>query len=106
MTTNPKASMLERAARAVAIASNAETAARASIGQEPFVNDGHRAVARAVLEAVRTPSDKMVRAGDAWRTHCSDTDSLWQEMAQAALYPEDYPGSEATFEAVDHAEAN
>lgn len=77
--------ILERAAAAVAIASDSETAG-ASIGQKPFVQDRHRAIARAVLEAIRTPTDDMVRAGEAWLNHCSDVDSLFTEMMNVALY--------------------
>jgi hypothetical protein len=98
MTTN---SILERAAKAVAIASDPETAARASIGQEPFVSDEHLAIASAVLKAIHKPTDKMVRAGEAWHLHCSDIDSLWEEMVSAALHPESYPGDDAPFEYAD-----
>jgi hypothetical protein len=89
---------IDRAARAVAIAMDAETAARVSMGQEPFIMDEHRKIARAVLEAIHKPSDKMVKAADAWDLHCSDHDSLWSEMINAALYPEDYPGEDKPFE--------
>lgn len=51
----------------------------------------HKAVS-AVLEALRTPDAKMVNAGEAWRSHCSDTDSIYTAMIQAALYPEDHRG--------------
>jgi hypothetical protein len=85
--------IVEQAARAVAIASDAETAARASIGQEPFVQDKHRKIARAVIEALREPTPQMINAALAWQQHCSDVDSLFQEMIQAALHPEDYPAT-------------
>lgn len=76
---------LERAARAVAIASDTEAAARALIGQEPFVQDKHRKIARAVLEAIRTPSAEMINAGLQWQDHCGDVDSLFEQMVGAAL---------------------
>jgi hypothetical protein len=94
----PPKAILERAARAVACALDNETAARASIGQEPFISDEHRKIARAVLEAVVVPSEKMVKAADAWDLHCSDHDTLWQEMVKAALYPDDYAGRDEPFE--------
>ena len=50
-----------------------------------------RASARAVLTAIREPSEEMIRAGEAWQMHCSDLDSLFDEMIKAALWPEDVP---------------
>ena len=47
--------------------------------------------ARALLDDLRDPTPQMINAGEAWRSHCSDTDSLWTEMVHAALHPESYP---------------
>jgi hypothetical protein len=53
--------------------------------------------ADAIIELIRTPTDRMVRAGEAWRDHCSDADTMWTEMVSAALYPEDYAGTDEPF---------
>ena len=44
-----------------------------------------------VLDTLRTPDSRMLKAGEAWRNHCSDTDRIYSAMIQAARYPEDYP---------------
>lgn len=49
------------------------------------------AMARAAIVAIRVPTNQMINAGEAWRNHCSDTDSLFEEMISAALHPESYP---------------
>lgn len=41
---------------------------------------------RAVLTAIREPSEDMVAAGEAWRTHCSDIDTLFGEMIKVAIH--------------------
>lgn len=38
------------------------------------------------LTAIREPSEEMVKAGEAWRDHCSDVDSLFSEMMKVAIY--------------------
>jgi hypothetical protein len=78
--------MLERAARAVAIAADAETAARASVGQEPYIQEKHHVIALAVLMAIWKPTDDMVRAGEAWRDHCGDAASIYEEMIRVAIH--------------------
>ncbi|WP_034157892.1 hypothetical protein [Sphingomonas sp. ERG5] len=42
-----------------------------------------------VLDEMREPTEVMIEAGEAWRNHCSDTDSIYSEMIKAAL--EDVP---------------
>jgi hypothetical protein len=49
--------------------------------------------AEAGLKSMFGPTHQMIHAGEAWRGHCSDTDSLWNEMLQAALHPDSYPAT-------------
>jgi len=42
--------------------------------------------ARAVLTAIQTPDDAMIRSGEAWQAHCSDVDSLFSEMMGVAIH--------------------
>jgi hypothetical protein len=77
---------MRRAATAVAIATDPETAARASIGQEPRLSERHYAVAKAVMVAITSPTDDMIAVGEQWRSHCSDTDSLFEQMMLTAIH--------------------
>jgi hypothetical protein len=48
--------------------------------------------ADAVLQAMRSGvTPQMINAGLAWQAHCSDVDSLFEEMINAAQHPEDFP---------------
>lgn len=70
---------LERAARAL----------HEALGLDwPYVYDdvAMKELARAVLTAIREPSEEMVKAGEAWRAHCSDVDSLFEEMIDVAIH--------------------
>jgi hypothetical protein len=44
-----------------------------------------------VLQAIRKPSRAMVNAGLHWQSHCSDVDSLFEQMIDAALHGESLP---------------
>jgi hypothetical protein len=82
--------MLERIARAVAIASDPETEARARGGDEPYILDSHRKIAKAALEAMRGELPKeMLWAGANWQDHCTDVDTIFDEMIKGALWPEE-----------------
>lgn len=52
-------------------------------GWRDYVHDAEH-----LVEVMRSPTPEMVRAGEAWRDHCSDTDSLFEEMMKAARWPE------------------
>lgn len=47
--------------------------------------------AAAVLESIRTPTKAMVNAALHWQDHCSDVDSLFDQMIGAALHGESLP---------------
>lgn len=81
---------LERAARAVRdeIAyphGDGSFVVEGGFRDDPFFQE----VARAVLEAIREPSEAMIRAGEAWQQHCSDVDTLFSEMVKVAIHGPD-----------------
>lgn len=41
---------------------------------------------QAVLDALRTPSEDMIAAGDAAQMHCSDSDFIFDEMIKVARH--------------------
>lgn len=45
----------------------------------------YRDAARAVLQAIREPSDAMLDAGDIWTNEQCSPDAIWQAMIDAAL---------------------
>lgn len=45
--------------------------------------------ARAVLEAIREPSEDMIQAGEAWQQHSSDVENLFSEMIKVAIHGRD-----------------
>jgi poly(3-hydroxybutyrate) depolymerase len=67
-------------------------------GYEPFI-DHHRKIARAVIALHAKRQDG--EGADAWDLHCSDHDTLWEQMILAALYPESYPGEDAPYKAME-----
>jgi hypothetical protein len=62
----------------------ATLAAATALGEPP--QEKHSEIAKAVLEAIRTPTKEMIAAGKIWRSHCSDTDSLFSEMIAVAIH--------------------
>ena len=92
---------VEIVARAMAAATDARWDARTfsetPSGEEPDeMREGFRYQAQAALAAYhewleangwvlcpRYATAEMERAGEDWRAHCSDTDSLWEEMVKA-----------------------
>jgi hypothetical protein len=44
-----------------------------------------------ILQAIRKPTKAMVNAGLHWQSHCSDVDSLFEQMIDAALHGESLP---------------
>jgi hypothetical protein len=44
-----------------------------------------------VLEAIRKPNKAMVNAALHWQSHCSDVDSMFEQMIGAALHGESLP---------------
>ena len=56
------------------------------IGTPEQVRATYRSLAIAALEAARVPSDLMVKAGEGWQAHSSDTDTLYSEMMKVAIH--------------------
>lgn len=86
---------LERAARALAENFKAQSDRLGFVatdaGRYPVL-DGcfdMQEAARAVLEAIREPSEDMIRAGEAWQQHSSDVDTLFSEMVKVAIHGPD-----------------
>lgn len=82
---------LERAARALCFDRDPDDKAGGPHPMGTWLDEGEAwwtgyvGSVRAVLQAIREPSEGMVRAGEAWQAHCSDVDTMYSEMILAAL---------------------
>ena len=38
-----------------------------------------------VVDRLRSPSERMIKAGEQWQMHCSDVDTLFSEMIKAGI---------------------
>jgi len=81
--------MVEAVAAAVAIESDVETKARASMaGYKPFITHHHRSIARAAIQALMEPNSAMLKAGNETKDVHTPTEYSYrkfQAMLRAAL---------------------
>lgn len=88
--------IIERAARAIAEyhdedPDQIDPLSRSMTGKDLARWRKYAPLAGAVLQAIRVPNKAMVNAALHWQDHCSDVDSLFEQMIAAALHGESLP---------------
>lgn len=90
--------MIERVARALCLEAGLDPDRKfksSNWGEETspheFAWHEFQPAARAAMEAMRDPTEEMVNAALHWQDHCSDVDSLFEQMIGAAIHGESLP---------------